>query len=326
MGNHHSRLRQSGTIYMRGIGNDQYQSVNIKLHGIKTDNYNVPTEDFSLPVQDLCYKLLQDRYPAETIGPAAIHLFGLACFDQDRKTCTWLNPKKSLSDSMKDGFRGLNNLYLRIRFLPVKSQLQGHIIQSLCYDKDLCPNHVNYLIHYLFFQVKNDFVSDRLNTFYGELVQSSKARGNAVLDLLIMSRLYGLDSPENVFDHIDHEKNSNCCCYFGKMNGIESSLNHVLPSRERNNCWKDYKLEKNMKATLTEYSKENRAATTVDLMVHYIQELMMDVRERYISKRAEMEGKVEITVNTQNGFGVFIREVRHYCFDLVLVLYNMRLK
>ncbi|XP_076088168.1 tyrosine-protein kinase JAK1-like isoform X1 [Mytilus galloprovincialis] len=308
MGNHHSRLRQSGTIYMRGIGNDQYQSVNIKLHGIKTDNYNVPTEDFSLPVQDLCYKLLQDRYPAETIGPAAIHLFGLACFDQDRKTCTWLNPRKSLSDSMKDGFRGLNNLYLRIRFLPVKSQLQGHIIQSLCYDKDRCPNHVNYLIHYLFFQVKNDFVSDRLNTFYGELVQSSKARGNAVLDLVIMSRLYGLDSPENVFDHIDHEKNSNCCCYFGKMNGIESSLNHVLPSRERNNCWKDYKLEKNMKATLTEYSKENRAATTVDLMVHYIQELMMDVRERYISKRAEMEGKVEITVNTQNGFGVFIRE------------------
>ncbi|XP_052085401.1 uncharacterized protein LOC127723030 [Mytilus californianus] len=308
MGNHGSSLRQSGGMYMRGIGNDQYQSVNIKLHGIKTDNYNVPTEEFSLPVQDLCYKLLQDRYPSETIGPAAIHLFGLACFDQDRKTCTWLNPRKSLSDSMKDGFRGLNNLYLRIRFLPVKSQLQGHIIQSLCYDKDLCPNHVNYLVHYLFFQVKNDFVSDRLNTFYGELVQSSKARGNAVLDLLIMSRLYGLESPENVFDHIDHEKNSNCCCYFGKMNGIDSSLNHVLPSRERNNCWKDYKLEKNMKATLTAYSKENRAATTVDLMVHYIQELMMDVRERYISKRAEMDGKVEITVNTQNGFGVFIRE------------------
>lgn len=298
---------RSSNIEMASIGNDN-NIVEINIGGLEKHVHQVSSDEFLIPVQELCAKLLYEYFPTEQIGPAAVQLFGIASFDSSKKVCTWLNPKKSLTELKRCNFKGLNNLFLRIRFLPIKEKVEQLYFQIRSNSHIPNPSHMNFLIKFLFFQWQDDFVTDRLNVFYGELVLSGKARGIAVLDLLIMARLQFLDPVETIFDKIERIYHSSG----KKRTHLDFWGNyHILPKRECFSFWKRFKLKKNMKAKLIAYSKENpeEKISCEELMLQYIREIMVEVTERYVAKEVNSEMKVEITINIPNGCGVCIREV-----------------
>jgi hypothetical protein len=145
--------------------------------------------------------------------------------------------------------------------------------------------------------------------FYDELVLSGKARGIAVLDLLIMARLLRLDPVETIFGKIEN-------IYHSSKKRAHANFwenYHILPKRECFNFWKRYKLKKNMKTKLIAYSEEYpvEKISCEELMLQYIREIMLEVTERYVAKEVNSEMKVEITINIPNGCGVCIREVNN---------------
>lgn len=299
---------RSSNIEMANIGNDN-KIVEINTGGLEKEVHQVLDDEFSIPIQDLCAKLLDEYFPTEEIGPAAVQLFGIASFDSIKKVCTWLNPKKTLTELKRCNSKGLNNLLLRIRFLPIKEKVEGQYLKILSNSRIQNPSHVNFLIKFLFFQWQDDFVTERLDVFYDETVPSGKARGIAVLDLLIMARLQCLDPVETMFDKIEsiyHSSKKRTHANFWENY-------HILPKRECFNFWKRYKLKKNMRTKLIDYSKEYPVVTISceELMLQYIREIMVEVTERYVAKEVNSEMKVEITINISNGCGVCIREVNN---------------
>lgn len=298
---------RSSNIEMANIGNDN-KIVEINIGGLEKEVHQVLDDEFSIPIQDLCAKLLDEYFPTEEIGPAAIQLFGIASFDSSKKVCTWLNPKKSLTE-LRCNSEGLNDLLLRIRFLPIEEKVKGQYLKILSNSRIQNPSHVNFLIKFLFFQWQDDFVTERLNVFYDKLVPSCNTRGFALLDLLIMARLQCLDPVETIFDKIEsifHSLKKRTHANFWENY-------HILPKRKRFNFWKRYKLKKNMRTKLIDYSKEYPVETISceELMLQYIREIMVEVTERYVAKEVNSEMKVEITINIPNGCGVYIREVNN---------------
>lgn len=298
---------RSSNIEMANIGNDN-KIVEINTGGLEKEVHQVLDDEFSIPIQDLCAKLLDEYFPTEEISPAAIQLFGIASFDSSKKVCTWLNPKKSLTE-LRCNSEGLNDLLLRIRFLPIEEKVKGQYLKILSNSRIQNPSHVNFLIKFLFFQWQDDFVTERLNVFYDKLVPSCNTRGFALLDLLIMARLQCLDPVETIFDKIEsifHSLKKRTHANFWENY-------HILPKRKRFNFWKRYKLKKNMRTKLIDYSKEYPVETISceELMLQYIREIMVEVTERYVAKEVNSEMKVEITINIPNGCGVYIREVNN---------------
>lgn len=286
----------------------------IKCYGFR--KHHVNSDQMKIPSQSLCEELLKINHTDEVIGPAVLQLFGLAYFDDQQKTCIWINPRKSLSDTSPDWSGEKITLHLRMRFVPLKDKISSTLLLKPN-DQRPCNNtFTNYLVKYLYYQVKDDFITGRLEQYFDKSVLSSKARGIAVLDLLLLARLKNLPYPEKIFDHLDEdsdcEQSGELCPKLMKLRLPRQnfSLKKILPKKERKNFWKDYKLKNNMKTKLTDYSREYEQdkVSCQDLMAQYIKEIMADVTEKYNAKD-EQDTMLEITINIPDGCILFIREV-----------------
>lgn len=291
------------------------RTVVVHLYGMK--EHYITFDDMQMSCQALCEDLLRSNHPQEAIGPAALQLFGLAYFDDRQKTCIWINPCKVLSEISPDWPGEKIKLHLRMRFVPSADKINSNLLLN---PNDPRPindtSFINYLVKYLYYQVKDDFITGRLEHYFDKSVPSSKARGIAVLDLLLLARLNDLSRPDKIFDFLSEEdetwQSEKSCPALArfKLPCQDFSLKKILPKKERKNIWRDYKLKNNMRTKLTEYSNEYSSETVScqDLMVQYIKEIMADVTEKYIAKDSS-ETVTEVTIDIPHGFSLFTREV-----------------
>ncbi|KAJ8307762.1 hypothetical protein KUTeg_014686 [Tegillarca granosa] len=220
----------------------------IKLHGY--DSYQATADDMNLPVQELIKKILSSpESQFKEIGPSALQLFGIASIDKKRQCkCIWKNPKVSLACSKSSHDTSSSSLYLRIRFIPSKSRVER--LRNLGKE----------IIHYLYHQCKEDFIQEQFTYLYGKEISSAKARGLAVVDVAITSKMQNIASQKV----------------------LKNDLKNFLPTKERVKYWRQYKLKENMKPLVLKFEQQQLELEV--LMVSYISDVLQEVMEYTIEE------------------------------------------
>ncbi|XP_069106529.1 tyrosine-protein kinase JAK2-like [Argopecten irradians] len=218
----------------------------VHLHGGYTESLSLG--DMTKSGEDIIRKLLGIHYP--TIGPAAIHLFGLAVLDTKKNDrFIWKSPRcliKELQGQIKNDAN--LKLYVRMRFVPAKDRLPKLNI----FGEDVT--------RYLYHQLREDLLSERIKNIYGSRNQltSPKCRGLAVLNLLIDSRV----QKKPVETILDTRK-----------------LKDFLPPSECVAFLKKMKLEKNMKDHVKKFdlSHPENSTDIEELMRGYIRDILKEI-------------------------------------------------
>ncbi|KAJ8322112.1 hypothetical protein KUTeg_000583 [Tegillarca granosa] len=265
----------------------------IKLHGY--DSYQATADDMNLPVQELIKKILSSpESQFKEIGPSALQLFGIASIDKKRQCkCIWKNPKVSLACSKSSHDTSSSSLYLRIRFIPSKSRVER--LRNLGKE----------IIHYLYHQCKEDFIQEQFTYLYGKEISSAKARGLAVVDVAITSKMQNIASQKV----------------------LKNDLKNFLPTKERVKYWRQYKLKENMKPLVLKFEQQQLELEV--LMVSYISDVLQEVMEYTIEeyeafyKTMDMrEKKKEITFDSEDiaisfvsGIDGYYRLINDYYFS-----------
>ncbi|OWF53418.1 uncharacterized protein LOC110446410 [Mizuhopecten yessoensis] len=220
--------------------------VTVHLHGGFSEC--LPVGDTSRSVEEIIKKLLIKYYP--TIGPAAIHLFGLAILDTKKNDrFIWKSPRCMIKDLQGQTTNDANlKIFVRVRFIPAKDRLSKLKI----FGSDV--------IRYLYHQLREDLISERMKNIYGSRNQltSAKCRGLAVLNILINSRI----EKKTVEYILEQHK-----------------LKDFLPPSECVAFLKRMKLEKNMKDHLRKFDQSHPEMSTdiEELMSGYVRDILKEM-------------------------------------------------
>ncbi|XP_060069118.1 uncharacterized protein LOC132549219 [Ylistrum balloti] len=269
--------------------------VKVNLHGILECHL---VRDTTRSVEEIIKKLLSIYYP--TVGPAAIHLFGLALLDTKKNDrFIWKSPRclvKELQEQIKNDAN--LKLFVRIRFVPARDRL----FKLKIFGSDV--------IKYLYHQLREDLLTERLRHVYGSRTKlsSAKCRGLAVLNLLIDSRL----QKKSVDFVLEQHK-----------------LKDFLPPSECVAFLKKIKLEKNMKDHVKRFDISHPESSTdiEELMTGYVRDILKEILDYSVEQydanvldmktRKQFPGKILVDIH-HSPSGVFIdgvpfSEIKELC-------------